>query len=473
MSTPRNAPCPCGSGRKYKHCCRKVEADAMPAAARAAGLHHEAAREVLMGLAMRSVGFDGLAEAMAEFSDHADWDDLDDESLLDAAFDGPRGELAGAWFVSMWTQNRSADGQQEPWPSEHSIAAEFLAQGARRVTPQVCRFIEAWRRSPFTFWQVEAVEPGVAVRLRDLVLDRELLAYDRSLSNSLTPGDHVFVQVVDVDGMAIVTAMAGAVIPASLSAALRETLERLKADRAMETVEDVFGLHERLFSLYFAYEEATLEPADSPVQNTDDEALVSTLSMYAVATGRMADLRAALLATPGISAEDEDDPQPTVLHWIDDRPGRMLDNTMKGRISLEGDTLSTLCNSRERDAALRRMVASAAGDLLTHQESIAMPMSRAQLMAMADQAQRGLTDMDEARMAELERQMIGPLILKWAEEKIPALDGRRPREAVETAAGRQAVVELIDGWEAIIVQGGKQLDAEFNALRRSLGLPEA
>lgn len=27
--TPRNAPCPCGSGRKYKHCCLVQEKDAL------------------------------------------------------------------------------------------------------------------------------------------------------------------------------------------------------------------------------------------------------------------------------------------------------------------------------------------------------------------------------------------------------------------------------------------------------------
>ena len=30
MKVGRNEPCPCGSGKKYKHCCLNKDADAMP-----------------------------------------------------------------------------------------------------------------------------------------------------------------------------------------------------------------------------------------------------------------------------------------------------------------------------------------------------------------------------------------------------------------------------------------------------------
>jgi hypothetical protein len=30
MAVPRNSPCPCGSGKKYKNCCYKMNYDEMP-----------------------------------------------------------------------------------------------------------------------------------------------------------------------------------------------------------------------------------------------------------------------------------------------------------------------------------------------------------------------------------------------------------------------------------------------------------
>ncbi len=38
---------------------------------------------------------------------------------------------------------------------------------------------------------------------------------------------------------------------------------------------------------------------------------------------------------------------------------------------------------------------------------------------------------------------------QWIDEKIPALDGKTPREAVMTPEGRKKVEDLLKGWENV------------------------
>jgi hypothetical protein len=38
-------------------------------------------------------------------------------------------------------------------------------------------------------------------------------------------------------------------------------------------------------------------------------------------------------------------------------------------------------------------------------------------------------------------------VTQWLDEKLPALDGKTPREAVRTPEGREKVEELLKDWE--------------------------
>jgi hypothetical protein len=73
-TVPRNEPCPCGSGKKYKHCCGRTAAGAGPAApgAAPAAKGRDTAAKIFFGMLALLVGtivlvrwIDGRAEARA------------------------------------------------------------------------------------------------------------------------------------------------------------------------------------------------------------------------------------------------------------------------------------------------------------------------------------------------------------------------------------------------------------------------
>ncbi|HXK06002.1 MAG TPA: hypothetical protein VMS37_26615, partial [Verrucomicrobiae bacterium] len=79
---------------------------------------------------------------------------------------------------------------------------------------------------------------------------------------------------------------------------------------------------------------------------------------------------------------------------------------------------------------------------------------------------------------EVQRELIGQMKARhyatWPDEKLPALEGKTPREAVRTSAGRRAVLDLIRMMENGEARRAKEGDAafDFTPLRKELGLEE-
>ena len=64
--------------------------------------------------------------------------------------------------------------------------------------------------------------------------------------------------------------------------------------------------------------------------------------------------------------------------------------------------------------------------------------------------------------------------MKWADESLPELNGKKPREAVQSKSGRQRVIQLIREQENLDARNPELHKVKFddNKLRRELGLPE-
>lgn len=68
---------------------------------------------------------------------------------------------------------------------------------------------------------------------------------------------------------------------------------------------------------------------------------------------------------------------------------------------------------------------------------------------------------------------IEQLYMRWADEKVPALGGITPREAVKTSEGREKVIGLVNDWENRMSHGPNQpIQFDFEKLRRELGILE-
>ena len=115
----------------------------------------------------------------------------------------------------------------------------------------------------------------------------------------------------------------------------------------------------------------------------------------------------------------------------------------------QGNRLETFARTRRGADEGREWLARVAGEAIEHtRRESADPWSGAGVGALLSGAEssggRGTPlPMDRETMQEIYRKIYSG----WAEEPIPALGGETPRKAVESAEGREKVIELLEMYE--------------------------
>ncbi|HYW32444.1 MAG TPA: SEC-C domain-containing protein [Gemmatimonas sp.] len=195
----RNAPCPCGSGRKYKKCHGAAvppEVAALPADARAEWLRGDAvlARQRRVGQELLDWAERKLDAAWVDAALDA-WGVHEEEDIDDALAD-----LFTAW--SLFTYS--------PPSLAMPIAAAWLDDAAGRKADADTRALVMASRFPaLGFWQVETVEAGVGATITDRLSDTTCFVHEPSLTHDLEHGDFMLTYVTAIDGVHVLAGFHG------------------------------------------------------------------------------------------------------------------------------------------------------------------------------------------------------------------------------------------------------------------------
>jgi hypothetical protein len=479
--TGRNDPCPCGSGRKYKHCCLPRDEAIAPEELtwrRVRGAIDRLADRIL-GEALQHFGRVAVDEAWAEFTLWRDEEGVDPES--------PDLQLFMPWFLYGWLPD--PDETEVPEAARDTTAARAYAQRmGRRLDPLTARYIDACGRAAFSFHEVLAAEPGRGLRLRDLMLGTEVFAFEESGSRDARAGDLMFARVVPIDGIAVIDGCGPAVLPP------------IDKPRVIELRKSLQGLPDfspallreaelDLLDLYHELAERVLNPRLPALQNTDGEPLAPQRLLWDIDDAgatftALADLAAGETAAELRAAAEHDAAGNLVrveIPWR--KPGNAVHstwtNTLLGALRIEGRELRAEVNSAERAARLRALVDERLGDRARFRvakvESVQAMMER--VAANETEAERREREAERARLMEspeVRAALAGHLrgfYRDWLDQRIPALGNRTPREAIADADGREAVAALV----LQIERDGERLQppldpAIVRELREALGL---
>lgn len=187
----RNAPCPCGSGRKFKKCHGAAvppEAAALPADARAEWVRGDAVLsrqqrlgQELLDWAERKLDAVWIDAALNAWGVHEE-EDID-EGLAD---------LFTAWSLFNYT----------PPALSMPVAAAWLGDSAGRKSDAEMRALaSASLAATLGFWQVETVEAGVGTTLTDRLSDTTCFVHEPDLTHDLAHGDFLLAYVTAIDGV--------------------------------------------------------------------------------------------------------------------------------------------------------------------------------------------------------------------------------------------------------------------------------
>jgi hypothetical protein len=199
------------------------------------------------------------------------------------------------------------------------------------------------------------------------------------------------------------------------------------------------------------------------VDASTGEPILATTDRYAV-TDREA-LTAALAAQPDVEGDDAEG-------WV--RFTELDDERRRARASLtlaKQETLEVFCRTLKLADEAHSWLEEIAGTALRHQSrEVVDPRS---LKAMDAASERPRPQIPPEAMTAMVHDYLRTFYANWTEEKIPALGDKTPRQAIRTAKGRRAVIELLKSYELqearrVRDQGGGLFD--FGFLWERLGL---
>jgi len=320
--TGRNAPCPCGSGRKAKHCCgdprRAVPAHLVRATAwrrLEVRLHDDVFR-----WARRRRG-DAWVDAVV-----AAW--ADDGGLAESEI-----SLLTRWSI-------------HEFPFEGSVAAQEYAQvHGDRLADDERGWFEAHARARLSVWSVlEVDEDGGRVRIRDLVTGDERWAQDLAV-DMLGVGEALLARVVEQDGWSVVASAH----PATLGEeAARAVIKSARPGAA------------HLFRTWAAMVRVEYDIAGRVVEIEDSFELLAATRAEAVA---------ALATLPGAEVEN-DEGHSTVIGLYSGDEDACGDRTLDAQVEVTTDEIVVWTFSFDSADEIRARVEQLLGARIAHRERV-------------------------------------------------------------------------------------------------------
>lgn len=485
----RNDPCPCGSGKKYKHCCYgKTVQQMRPETPWAQDAEWNKIRSAegelvpaVLDFALGRYGKDLFEEALEEF---VLWGEYPVEDVYFDNFFIP-------WFVFNWVPRDRETGPASRALPEQPLGLEYLQQNARQLDKYQQAFIRVACRQPFSFFAITDVIAGKSLGLRDLFLGRTFTVKEAGASKMLRHGDIIFARVVALDDQAIVVGMAPIALPPSEHLNLLDFRDNFKKHARGFNIE--LNLTTLLYAdtpmrrAYLGAVELLSNPQQPELQNTDGDPL-SFIKVYfelgCSPQEALEDLKSLVLPEfhHAILEDSVHDAEGNLLEVSFDwqKKGNKLhkqwDNTTLGHVTIKGKELTAEVNSEKRAKKIRseitKRLGKKAGFKRALYESVEQKLEEMKEQPDSEDARREREELESLpEVQAILKQEIEAHWEEWPNRRLPALQNKTPLQAARTKAGRERLEALLWDFERRnedVTQPHLRVDVE--AIRKKLGL---
>ncbi len=460
MPPGRNDPCPCNSGRKYKHCCL--------AAASAEVL----APEVLLWRRMRRV-LEGFPEQMLAFVLRTYGDEAVDEAwgeftLWNAAygsfdFASPYIPVFLPWMYHRWARDAGETDITDAALHGLTPTRTYLTRKGRSLDTLQRTYLEACLNAPMSFHEVLDCDPGQGMRLRDVFTGATHSVMESSASHSLDRGDVLYAQVVEVQGICMLEACSSVVIPPQRKIELIQLRRELQKGLGSESrAIDIEDREDILRECYLRMADEVLNPRPPMLQNTDGDPLALQRLQFDIVSPALTFERLKHLEVTQSESElrerAEHDASGALqrVRFTWSRHGNAVhagwDNTILGHIEIDRQCLTLEVNSDRRADEGKRLIEQTLGDAARYRHTTALPIDDVGVTRIANNSAlpTAFSAPDPMQAPETQAHMAAFMaqhIDTWPEQSLPALDGRTPLEAIRDADGREMVEALVQLFE--------------------------
>jgi hypothetical protein len=189
----RNAPCPCGSGRKFKKCHGAAvppEVAALAPDARAEWLkgdvvlqRQKRVGQELLDWAEKKLGPEWVDKALGLWG-------IGEEDDIDEAF----ADLFTTWSLF----------NHVPATLSAPVAQSWLDDAVgRKADADTRALVSAAVNAPLGMWEVETVEAGVGTTITDGLSGTTSFVHEPDLTHDLAPGEFILAYVIETDGVRV------------------------------------------------------------------------------------------------------------------------------------------------------------------------------------------------------------------------------------------------------------------------------
>ena len=441
----RNDPCPCGSGLKYKRCCWQKEFAPVPdvkdhdgAVPRALAWLNERHRKAFRA------AFEELLGELCSEEERATLSRLDEETLTGVDIN------LTEWLL--------AEGEVQVKGARQRISACLLGAGGPLFTVGQRDWLRQMSERPLRLYDVTDVVPGAQVTLCDALAadSAPVVVRERSGSQTLQVGTQAGFRIMQVCDH---HELSGAVYPFSMLeghgivATLRETEAKY---RRAPTLSKMLG--HAIMSGWLRQHVAppampTLMDAHSgdPIQLTTDHYQVRDWAGLEQALANVRDVE-------GSKADGW-----SRLRECDDGQTRSMASISVGN---RPDKIEVFYKTKRQADEGREWFDALAGDAVTFVIREFTDPRGALRQPVRRKVKHDVPDIDPEMIAQVIEQVIRRNYANWADEPIPALGNKTPRQAIKTPAGLERVKGLLRSYEdgeerQAVEQGRREISYQF------------
>lgn len=470
----RNAPCPCGSGRKHKHCCGNAAAPDDFTRARNLRREIELGQKAI-AWATPKYGAQCIEDAWIEFN----------LGLLAIPLQ-ELDEMApfSALFFPWWLY-----GGSEHTVGVRSPIVEYLDSSRAPEESLGRRMAEAITAAPFTFHRVVDVDVGRSMELEDIFTGQRHVVLERTASVAQVRSTYIFARVATVDGVPGLYGNGPFVVEPLSFVKLKALRDRLEEQVGRTLTES--DLHEFAIEIrghYLSIVARILDPVPPHLVNTDGNPLVPTRLVYDLecdcehALEKLGTLAKGTKQAALLDAAERD-ADGRLVHvsfpWIDSRkPGRPgMGPVILGQVSIDTGRLEVEVNSSQRADRIRSRIGRRLGSKAKFRHALIesieeMLRERAGIDRSETSHEESLEpDQQTPEFQEAIAESMKRYWAAWFDGSIPALEGLSPRQAVKSEAGRELLRALLAFYDRTSQRmPGSPTNPDTSELRRELGL---
>jgi hypothetical protein len=448
MKIGRNAPCPCGSGKKYKKCC--LDKNITPPEALDYRRFSKVLGELMPSLIDHGFSVFGQAVhglAMAEFFGWPDPEALPDEKTVE------RMEmLFWPWFVFNWEFDSLDFEDSPPEVPEGTTIAELYLE-SQRLDPQspVGKLIHAANRVPYSFLEIISVQPGKSLHIKDVMTGADMIVQERTGSEMLSKGDIVYGRIARIDDVGMFLGLSAVVLPPGIKPQLINLRRSLSGESKKLSNYELYDWDLEIREFFLEIDR--MLHCRPELRNTDDDPMEFHKLTYEVDSAELAveklgslcetetidEIRAAAAMGKGGNI--------TRVRFNWDRIGnpihQAMPNTVLGKIEINGKQMTVSVNSATRAKKIQKEIKKRLGSAATLRLDVISDLDAMMNEAAGNEPMTEDEIMDSPEIQQHIAQMLEAHWDSWANQKIPALGNKTPKQAVRTADGREAVEALL------------------------------